>query len=115
MATKGNKKSVLGQQVKEIIRQDIGLALWESYSIYGTNVVMARAIADIFDGLKPVQKRILFTLYKQKYTREMVKSSAVCADTTKFFHPHGESIYLSLAKLAQDFHTRLSVIDTQGN
>lgn len=94
----------------------VGEVIKDCYRIYGTSVVIARAIPNIIDGLKPVQKRILYTLYRSNYTRDFVKSISVCADTQKYFHPHGEiSVYSSLVKLAQPFNTRLSVIETQGN
>lgn len=90
--------------------------LEECYKLYGKSVVLSRAIPNLYDGLKPVQKRIYYTIFKQNYTSKLIKSTAVCADVQKYFHPHGESsVYSALAKLAQKFYTRVSVIDTQGN
>ena len=99
-----------------IVKNNLIGIIENCYRIYGKSVVMSRALPNIYDGLKPVQKRILYVLYRENYRKKLMKSIAICADTLKHFHPHGEAaVYSSLAKLAQPFYTRVSVIPTQGN
>lgn len=98
-----------------ISERDLIGELQESYTIYGKSVVMSRAIPSLYDGLKPVQKRILYVMLRQGYNR-LTKSMAISGDTLKMFHPHGEaSVYGALIKLAQKWYTRVSVLTTQGN
>jgi DNA gyrase subunit A len=89
-----------------------------SYLDYAMSVIVARALPDVRDGLKPVHRRILFSMYENNYTpdRPYNKSARVTGDTMGKFHPHGnQAIYDSLVRLAQDFSMRLPLIDGQGN
>jgi DNA gyrase subunit A len=82
------------------------------------SVIVARALPDVRDGLKPVHRRILFSMYENNYTPERPynKSARVTGDTMGKYHPHGNlAIYDALVRLAQDFSMRLPLIDGQGN
>ncbi len=89
-----------------------------SYLDYAMSVIVARALPDVRDGLKPVHRRILYSMYENNYTpdRPYNKSARVTGDTMGKYHPHGNlAIYDALVRLAQDFSMRLPLIDGQGN
>jgi DNA gyrase subunit A len=89
-----------------------------SYLDYAMSVIVARALPDARDGLKPVHRRILYSMYENNYTpdRQYNKSARVTGDTMGKYHPHGnQAIYDALVRLAQDFSMRLPLIDGQGN
>ncbi len=89
-----------------------------SYLAYAMSVIVARALPDVRDGLKPVHRRILFSMHENNYTpdRPYNKSARVTGDTMGKYHPHGnQAIYDALVRLAQDFSMRLPLIDGQGN
>ncbi len=89
-----------------------------SYLDYAMSVIVARALPDARDGLKPVHRRILFSMRENNYTpdRPYNKSARVTGDTMGKYHPHGnQAIYDALVRLAQDFSMRLPLIDGQGN
>jgi DNA gyrase subunit A len=89
-----------------------------SYLDYAMSVIVARALPDVRDGLKPVHRRILYSMHENNYTpdRPYNKSARVTGDTMGKFHPHGnQAIYDALVRLAQDFSMRLPLIDGQGN
>src|SRR3977135_1339640 len=89
-----------------------------SYLDYAMSVIVARALPDARDGLKPVHRRILYSMRENNYTpdRPYNKSARVTGDTMGRFHPHGnQAIYDALVRLAQDFSMRLPLIDGQGN
>src|SRR6266536_4245112 len=82
------------------------------------SVIVARALPDARDGLKPVHRRILYAMHENNYTpdRPYNKSARVTGDTMGKYHPHGsQAIYDALVRLAQDFSMRLPLIDGQGN
>ena len=89
------------------------------YLTYALSVVSARALPDIRDGLKPVQRRILYAMYKSlglKPTGSHKKSAAVVGDVLAKFHPHGDiSCYEAMVRMAQDFSLRYPLVDGQGN
>jgi DNA gyrase subunit A len=90
----------------------------KSYLDYAMSVIVARALPDARDGLKPVHRRILYSMYENNYTpdRSYNKSARVTGDTMGKYHPHGnQAIYDALVRLAQDFSMRLPLIDGQGN
>jgi DNA gyrase subunit A len=90
----------------------------KSYLDYAMSVIVARALPDARDGLKPVHRRILYSMHENNYTpdRPYNKSARVTGDTMGKFHPHGnQAIYDALVRLAQDFSMRLPLIDGQGN
>jgi len=90
----------------------------KSYLDYAMSVIVARALPDARDGLKPVHRRILYSMYENNYTPERAynKSARVTGDTMGKYHPHGNlAIYDALVRMAQDFSMRLPLIDGQGN
>src|SRR6184192_576801 len=89
-----------------------------SYLDYGMSVIVARALPDARDGLKPVHRRILYSMYEQGHTpdKKYVKSARVVGDVIGKYHPHGDqSIYDAMVRMAQDFSMRVPLIDGQGN
>jgi DNA gyrase subunit A len=89
-----------------------------SYLDYAMSVIVARALPDARDGLKPVHRRILYAMHENNYTpdRPYNKSARVTGETMGKYHPHGsQAIYDALVRLAQDFSMRLPLIDGQGN
>jgi DNA gyrase subunit A len=89
-----------------------------SYLDYAMSVIVSRALPDVRDGLKPVHRRILFSMHENSYLpdRKYVKSARVVGDVMGKYHPHGDSaIYDALVRMAQDFSMRLPLIDGQGN
>jgi DNA gyrase subunit A len=90
----------------------------KSYLDYAMSVIVARALPDARDGLKPVHRRILFSMHENNQTpdRPYNKSARITGDTMGKYHPHGnQAIYDALVRLAQDFSMRLPLIDGQGN
>ncbi|MEW5883046.1 MAG: DNA gyrase subunit A [Armatimonadota bacterium] len=90
----------------------------KSYVNYAMSVIVARALPDVRDGLKPVQRRILYAMLQGGYTpdRPRTKSAKIAGDTQGDYHPHGqEVIYPTLVRMAQDFSLRYPLIDPQGN
>ncbi|HMO30655.1 DNA gyrase subunit A, partial [Enterovirga sp.] len=89
-----------------------------SYLDYAMSVIVSRALPDARDGLKPVHRRILFSMSESNYTpdRSYNKSARVTGDTMGKYHPHGNlAIYDALVRMAQPFSMRLPLIDGQGN
>jgi DNA gyrase subunit A len=89
-----------------------------SYLDYAYSVIVGRAIPDIRDGLKPVQRRILYAMYQAGYTynKPTKKCAAIVGDVLGKYHPHGDSsVYDALVRMAQDFTLRYPLIQGQGN
>jgi DNA gyrase subunit A len=89
-----------------------------SYLDYAMSVIISRALPDMRDGLKPVQRRIIFGMYENGYTfdKPFRKSARIVGDVMGKYHPHGDaSIYDALVRMAQSFAMRLPLIDGQGN
>jgi len=89
-----------------------------SYLDYAMSVIVARALPDVRDGLKPVHRRILYSMNEQGHTpdKKYVKSARIVGDVMGKYHPHGDqAIYDSLVRMVQDFSMRLQLIDGQGN
>ena len=92
--------------------------LKRSYLDYAMSVIVSRALPDLRDGLKPVHRRILYSMNEQSHTadRSYVKSARVVGDVMGQYHPHGDqSIYDALVRMAQPFAMGLMLIDGQGN
>ena len=92
--------------------------LKKSYLDYAMSVIVSRALPDARDGLKPVHRRILFSMHESGYTPDKAyrKCARITGDTMGKYHPHGNlAIYDALVRLAQDFSMRLPLIDGQGN
>ena len=89
-----------------------------SYLDYAMSVIVSRAIPDVRDGLKPVHRRILYSMHENGFTRDKPykKSARVVGDVIGKYHPHGDSaVYDALVRLAQDFSMSLPLLDGQGN
>lgn len=89
-----------------------------SYLDYAMSVIVSRAIPDVRDGLKPVHRRILYSMHENGFTRDKPykKSARVVGDVIGKYHPHGDSaVYDALVRMAQDFSMRLPLLDGQGN
>lgn len=103
---------------KNIINISIEETLKNSYLDYAMSVIAGRALPDVRDGLKPVHRRILYTMNEMgvQYNKPNKKSARVVGDTMGKLHPHGDSaIYDALVRLAQDFSMRYPLIIGQGN
>lgn len=90
----------------------------KSYLDYSMSVIVARALPDVRDGLKPVHRRILFSMYKAGFhhTGAYKKCGRIVGDVLGRYHPHGDSaVYMALVRLGQDFSMRYPLIDGQGN
>ncbi|WP_234050760.1 MULTISPECIES: DNA gyrase subunit A [unclassified Xanthobacter] len=92
--------------------------LSRSYLDYAMSVIVARALPDVRDGLKPVHRRILFSMHENGYewNKQYRKSARVVGDVIGKYHPHGDqSVYDALVRMAQDFAMRVPLVDGQGN
>ncbi|RLI65277.1 MAG: DNA gyrase subunit A [Promethearchaeia archaeon] len=101
-----------------IIDRDLKQELSKSYIDYAMSVIIGRAIPDVRDGLKPVQRRILYSMAQNNffYNRPHFKSARIVGDCLGKYHPHGDqSVYQAMVRLAQDFSVRYQLIDGQGN
>src|SRR3989344_3340776 len=98
--------------------REITEELRESYLNYAMSVIVSRALPDVRDGLKPVQRRLLWTMWENGITHQVKhrKSAVAVADTMGRYHPHGDSsIYDTMVRLAQSFSLRYPLVDGQGN
>ncbi len=89
-----------------------------SYLDYAMSVIVGRALPDVRDGLKPVQRRILYAMLREGLTpgKKYSKSAGVVGEVLKKYHPHGDSaVYDAMVRLAQDFNLRYMLVDGQGN
>ncbi len=102
----------------KVLNVDIDKEMRDSFLAYSMSVIVSRALPDVRDGLKPVHRRILYTLYESGLTPD--KAYRKCADTVGSvlgrYHPHGDaSVYDALVRLAQDFSLRYPLVDGHGN
>ncbi|MDR0319538.1 MAG: DNA topoisomerase IV subunit A [Rickettsiales bacterium] len=106
-------------EIKENIEQSQLIdALSERYLSYAVSTIVARAMPDVRDGLKPVHRRILFSMLNQKLgpSAGFRKCATVVGDVLGHYHPHGDSsVYDAMVRLAQDFSVRYPLVDGQGN
>ncbi len=89
-----------------------------SYLAYAMSVIISRALPDVRDGLKPVQRRIIYAMSQQglHHTARYQKSAAVVGEVLKNYHPHGDApVYEAMVRMAQDFSMRYPMVDGQGN
>lgn len=89
-----------------------------SYLAYAMSVIISRALPDVRDGLKPVQRRIIYAMSQQglHHTSRYQKSAAVVGEVLKNYHPHGDApVYEAMVRMAQDFSMRYPMVDGQGN
>src|SRR3954462_4940101 len=110
--------SAFDQAGARVIDNPITTEVEDSYLEYAYSVIHSRALPDARDGLKPVHRRILFSMYDQGHRpdRNYVKSARITGDVMGRFHPHGNlAIYDALVRLAQDFSLNAPLIDGHGN
>ena len=102
----------------KIIERDIEQEMRTAYIDYAMSVIVARALPDVRDGLKPVHRRILYTMHEDGLTPDKPyrKSATTVGDVLGRYHPHGDaSVYDALVRLAQDFSMRYMLVDGHGN
>ncbi|MCC6887862.1 MAG: DNA gyrase subunit A, partial [Hyphomicrobiales bacterium] len=118
MADIENPASGGGEPPSDTRPVSIAEEMKRSYLDYAMSVIVSRALPDARDGLKPVHRRILFSMHENGHTpdKKYVKSARVVGDVMGKYHPHGDqAIYDALVRMAQDFSMRLPLIDGQGN
>ncbi len=104
--------------IKKIYDYSLEEIMGERFGKYSKYIIQDRAIPDVRDGLKPVQRRILFSMYKEKntYDKAYKKSARAVGDVMGKYHPHGDSsIYDAIVRMSQDWKMRAPFIDMQGN
>lgn len=115
-----DKKSIQPEKgpINQIVVQPLEKEIQSSYLDYAMSVIVSRALPDVRDGLKPVQCRILYAMWRMglKLSAKYRKSAAVVGDVLGKFHPHGDiAVYDTMVRLAQDFSLRYTLVDGQGN
>ncbi len=102
----------------QIARISIEDEIKQSYLDYAMSVIIGRALPDVRDGLKPVHRRILYSMYELKndFNKPYKKSARIVGDVIGKYHPHGDAaVYDALVRMAQDFSLRYPLVDGQGN
>lgn len=116
-ATEANSDRAEGDSRVEYV--SISQETRRRYLNYALSVIQSRALPDVRDGLKPVQRRILYAMYHDLHLSPNAKprkSMKICGDTTGNYHPHGEmAVYEALVRMAQDFTLRYPLVNGQGN
>ena len=105
-----DKKRIVGITVEESVKN--------SYLDYAMSVIVGRALPDVRDGLKPVHRRVLYSMSEMgvEYNKSYKKSARIVGDVIGKYHPHGDSaVYDTLVRMAQDFSLRYPLVDGQGN
>ena len=103
---------------ENIIKTEYSDVMQKSYIDYAMSVIVARALPDVRDGLKPVQRRTLYDMHELgiRYDRPYRKSARIVGDTMGKYHPHGDSsIYDALVVMTQEFKKGLPLVDGHGN
>jgi len=115
----GSTNGKAGNETDRIEYVPISEITRRRYLNYAMSVITSRALPDVRDGLKPVQRRILYVMYQDLHlvaNAKPRKCAKICGDTTGNYHPHGDaSVYDALVRLAQDFNLRSPLINGQGN
>ena len=104
--------------LQNIIKVDLNSEMKKSYIDYSMSVIVGRALPDVRDGLKPVHRRILYTMYEAGLTpdKPYKKCAATVGDVLGKYHPHGDAaVYDALVRMAQDFSLRYPMVDGHGN
>lgn len=107
-----------GQELDKIVSIDINDEMKKCYIDYAMSVIVARALPDVRDGLKPVQRRILYSMNEMNLepNKPYKKSARIVGDTMGKYHPHGDSsIYQAMVRMAQNFSMRYMLVDGHGN
>lgn len=103
---------------EDIAPVDISEEMRRSYLDYAMSVIVSRALPDVRDGLKPVHRRIIYSMFENgyDYNRPFRKSARIVGDVLGKYHPHGDSsVYEAMVRMAQPFSMRVSLVDGQGN
>ena len=103
---------------EDIIKTEYSEVMQKSYIDYAMSVIIARALPDVRDGLKPVQRRTLYDMHELgiKFDKPYRKSARIVGDTMGKYHPHGDSsIYDALVNMSQDFKKGMPLVDGHGN
>ena len=113
-----NKENAIEDRDGKIVERDIEEEMKTAYIDYAMSVIVSRALPDIRDGLKPVHRRILYTMYEDGLTSDKPyrKSATTVGDVLGRYHPHGDaSVYDAMVRMAQTFSLRYPLIDGHGN
>lgn len=113
-----NKPALPEQNIGRIQAQPIVEEMQKSYLDYAMSVIVSRALPDVRDGLKPVQRRIIYAMHQQglHHSSRYQKSAAVVGEVLKNYHPHGDApVYEAMVRMAQDFSMRYPIVAGQGN
>lgn len=105
-------------EMQSIVDVEVSAEMEKAYLEYAMSVIIGRALPDVRDGLKPVHRRILYTMHEAGLTpdKKYKKCAATVGDVLGKYHPHGDaSVYDALVRLAQDFSMRYPLVDGQGN
>ena len=116
--TENNKENVIEDRDGKIVERDIEEEMKTAYIDYAMSVIVSRALPDVRDGLKPVHRRILYTMYEDGLTSDKPyrKSATTVGDVLGRYHPHGDSsVYDAMVRMAQTFSLRYPLIDGHGN
>ncbi len=115
MENKDKDYSYANQKIVDI---EMGKRVQTAFIEYAMSVIVARALPDVRDGLKPVHRRILYSMYEEKltYDRPFCKSATTVGNVLGRYHPHGDaSVYDAMVRLAQPFNMRYTLVDGHGN
>ena len=110
--------SEVNNEMDKVVSIDINEEMKKCYIDYAMSVIVARALPDVRDGLKPVQRRILYSMNEMNLepNKPYKKSARITGDTMGKYHPHGDSsIYQAMVRMAQNFSMRYMLVDGHGN
>ena len=113
-----NKDKDYSYANQKIVEVEMGKRVQTAFIEYAMSVIVARALPDVRDGLKPVHRRILYSMYEEKltYDRAFCKSATTVGNVLGRYHPHGDaSVYDAMVRLAQPFNMRYTLVDGHGN
>ena len=106
------------KNTSRILPIEIASEMKKSYIEYSMSVIVGRALPDVRDGLKPVHRRILYSMNELNLSPDKPyrKSARIVGDVLGKYHPHGDSsVYMAMVKMAQEFSTRVHLVDGHGN
>ncbi|MFA5080583.1 MAG: DNA gyrase subunit A [Candidatus Paceibacterota bacterium] len=112
------KQEEIISTIGNVVDREISTEMRESYIDYAMSVIVARALPDVRDGLKPVQRRILYAMYDMgvRSDAKFRKSAAITGEVLGKYHPHGDqAVYAAMVRMAQDFSLRYPLVKGQGN
>ena len=113
-----NPEVIQAEKKGKIIQRYIEEEMKKSYIDYAMSVIVGRALPDVRDGLKPVHRRILYSMYEAGFSsnKPHKKSARIVGDVLGKYHPHGDTaVYDSMVRMAQNFSLRYPLIDGHGN